>query len=337
MMSAKLRRRLRTALAAGLVLSLAFAGAAEARRGGSFGSRGMRTYQAPRTTATAPYSTGPVQRSMTSPNQPGYAPGYAPGYQQPGYGYGYRPPQPSFWGRWGGPIMGGLFAAGLFSLFRGHGFGGGFGGGIGFLALLIQIGVIVLLASLAMRFFRRGQAGAPFGGPAAFAGPPEPFMPPQPMPFAPSGHPSGPWGPRDEIGLGQADFDAFERLLVDIQGAFGREDYAALRERTTPEVMSYLAEELSQNAVSGRRNEVHDVRLLGGDLAEAWNEGDRDYATVAMRYSSVELMRDRADGRVVEGDEAPTETTEIWTFVRERTNPWGAAPWKLSAIQDARA
>ena len=61
-MSAKLRHRLRTMLAAGLVLSLSFAGVAEARRGGSFGSRGMRTYQAPRTTATAPYSTGPVQR-----------------------------------------------------------------------------------------------------------------------------------------------------------------------------------------------------------------------------------------------------------------------------------
>jgi hypothetical protein len=38
---------------------------AEARRRGSFGSRGARTYDAPTTTAVAPRTTAPVQRSMT--------------------------------------------------------------------------------------------------------------------------------------------------------------------------------------------------------------------------------------------------------------------------------
>ena len=40
----------------------------EARMGGSFGSRGTRTFQSAPATKTAP-SVGPIQRSMT-PNQP---------------------------------------------------------------------------------------------------------------------------------------------------------------------------------------------------------------------------------------------------------------------------
>ena len=40
-------------------------GTAEARMGGSFGSRGSRTFQAPAPTNTAPY-TAPVRRSRRS-------------------------------------------------------------------------------------------------------------------------------------------------------------------------------------------------------------------------------------------------------------------------------
>ena len=129
----------------------------------------------------------------------------------------------------------------------------------------------------------------------------------------------------------QADRDRFEELLSEVQAAFGREDYGALRERTTPEIMSYLSEELSQNATQGRRNEVSDVRLLQADVAEAWREDDTDYATAAMRYQSIDVMRDRGSGAVLEGDAAkPTETTELWTFTRPRNGAW-----KLSAIQEA--
>ncbi|HTK34495.1 MAG TPA: TIM44-like domain-containing protein [Caulobacteraceae bacterium] len=327
-MSVERRRRVLSIAAVGLVLSLALAGSAEARRGGSFGSRGMRTYQAPRSTFTAPQAAAPIQRSMTSPSQ---APGVQPGFRQPAPA-ALQPQRGGFLQRWGGPILGGFLGAGLFGMLMGHGFGGGFGSGGGMLALMLQIGVIALLAMAAMRLFRRGAGSqSAFAGP--FAGQSEPFgmAAPQPM-FQPAAAPS-PNGSGDELSLSQSDFDAFERLLTEVQGAFGREDYAALRERTTPEIMSYLAEELSQNAVAGRRNEVRDVRLVSGDLSEAWSEGAKDYATVAMRYASVDLMRDRTDGHIVSGGETPTETTEIWTFVRERGGPWGAT-WKLSAIQE---
>src|SRR5439155_9661560 len=104
---------------------------------------------------------------------------------------------------------------------------------------------------------------------------------------------------------------------MEVQDAFGREDYAALRARSTPEVMSYLAEELSENATHGRRNEVKNVRLIRSDVSEAWREGDTDYATVALNYESNDVMRDRQTGQVVQGDpDRPTSTTELWTFVR---------------------
>ena len=135
----------------------------------------------------------------------------------------------------------------------------------------------------------------------------------------------------EELSLTQQDRDAFERLLGEVQAAFGREDYAGLRAITTPEIMSYLSEELSQNATQGRRNEVTGTKLLQADVAEAWSEGDTDYATTALRYESIDVLRDRTTGAVVEGDaERATETTELWTFVRER-----GGDWKLSAIQGA--
>jgi predicted lipid-binding transport protein (Tim44 family) len=134
-----------------------------------------------------------------------------------------------------------------------------------------------------------------------------------------------------EARVEQADLATFERMLTQVQNAFVREDYAALRELTTPEVMSYLAEELGQNAKAGVRNDVSEVKLLQGDVSETWHENDLHYATVAMRYEARDVMRDRANGDLISGDaEGPSEVTELWTFVRPR-----AGDWKVSAIQEA--
>lgn len=134
-----------------------------------------------------------------------------------------------------------------------------------------------------------------------------------------------------DISLEQQDLDTFERMLTEVQEAFGREDHKALRRLVTPEMVSYLSEELAENAQKEVRNDVTDVRLLQADIAEAWNEGDNDYATAALNYESVDVVRDRNTGELVEGEtEEPTETTELWTFVRPK-----GGEWKLSAIQQA--
>ena len=49
-------------------MSFAVVDVADARRGGSCGSRGGRTFQAPAATPTAPSAAQPVQRSMTQPS-----------------------------------------------------------------------------------------------------------------------------------------------------------------------------------------------------------------------------------------------------------------------------
>jgi predicted lipid-binding transport protein (Tim44 family) len=93
-------------------------------------------------------------------------------------------------------------------------------------------------------------------------------------------------------------------------------------------MVSYFSRDLADNNARGQVNRVSDVKLLQGDLAEAWRDGDTDYATVAMRYSLVDRMLDRASGQPVAGGELPSEATEVWTFARPR-----GANWELSAIQ----
>jgi predicted lipid-binding transport protein (Tim44 family) len=127
--------------------------------------------------------------------------------------------------------------------------------------------------------------------------------------------------------IAKSDYDDFERLLGEVQTAYSNEDLNALRAKVTPEMLSYFSEQLSENASRGLVNKVTDVRLEQGDLAEAWSEGNADYATVAMRFSLIDRMVDRATGRDIEGN-APGEVTELWTFMRAR-----GGGWLVSAIQ----
>jgi predicted lipid-binding transport protein (Tim44 family) len=129
------------------------------------------------------------------------------------------------------------------------------------------------------------------------------------------------------LSIDKADYDAFERLLEDVQAAYSTEDLNALRREVTPEMLSYFSEQLSGNASRGVINRVTDVKLLQGDLSEAWSEADTDYATVAMRFALTDSTIDRASGRVVDGG-SPEEVTEVWTFMRAR-----GGRWLLSAIQ----
>ncbi len=127
--------------------------------------------------------------------------------------------------------------------------------------------------------------------------------------------------------IAKADYDAYEQLLGDVQAAFSAEDLNALRAKATPEMVSYFAEQLTQNSSRGLVNRITDVKLLQGDLAEAWREGDAEYATVAMRFALNDSMVERASGRTVEGG-SPSEATELWTFRRAL-----GGDWLLSAIQ----
>jgi len=98
------------------------------------------------------------------------------------------------------------------------------------------------------------------------------------------------------------------------------------RRFTTPEMLSYMTEEITENAARGVINRVTDLKLLSGDIAESWREGDTDYAAVAMRYALTDEVVDRNTGWLLES--GPGEATELWTFRRAR-----GGDWLLSAIQ----
>jgi predicted lipid-binding transport protein (Tim44 family) len=298
-------------LSLALPLMLAISSAdARVGGGGGLGSRGMRTFSAPPSTSTAPGTAQPLNRTMTQPGSPGVG---APAAT--GGGFFNRPGR----GMLGG-LAAGFLGAGLLGMLFGGGMFGGLGGLSSIFGLILQIGLIVIVVRLAMSWWQRrhetatAYAGAP-AGPAA----------------------SSSFGTGFGLGSGSApleiipaDYEAFERLLGEIQAAWSNEDVARLHTLATPEMVSYLGKDLEDNRARNQINKTSDVKLLQGDLAEAWREGDTDYASVAMRFSLVDKTLDRTSGRLVEGSDQPTEATEVWTFVRPR-----ASNWELSAIQQA--
>jgi predicted lipid-binding transport protein (Tim44 family) len=301
-------------LAVPLVMAIS---AADARvgGGGSSGSRGSRTFSAPPSTTTAPGSAQPMNRTFTQPGSPGMGAPAAAGAAKGG-----------FFNRPGMGLLGGLAAgflgAGLLGMLFGGGMFSGLGGLSSIIGLMLQIGLIIVVVRLAMSWWQRrhtpasAYAGAPAAGPAA------------PQTGFGSGMGFGLGSGSAPLEILPADYEAFERLLGEIQAAWSNEDVAKLHTLATPEMVSYFSKDLEQNKANNDVNKVSNVKLLQGDLAEAWREGETDYASVAMRFSLVDKTLERATGRLVSGSETPIEATEVWTFARQR-----GGNWELSAIQ----
>lgn len=340
------------ALGLALVVSLSAMDIADARRagGGGFGSRGSKTYQAPAPTRTAPNTAAPIERSMT-----------------PNTGAQTRPAQgaaaanaakPGFFNNFGRSMLGGLLVGGLIGMLLGN----GLGGMAGFLGLILQVALFAGLAMLAMRFFANRNKPATAAAGAGSARTTQNFgnqfgkrdaQEQSTNARSSTSVPSAGFGAGAHAGasaaaasmmqpaveekpltVSQEDLEHFEKMLTEVQTAYGQENYGTLRQLATPEAMSYLAEELGENATNGLRNHVSEVKLLQGDVSEGWSEEGKDYATVAMRYESVDYMADRDTGELAEGESTDiSESVEVWTFVRPANGR--IEDWKLSAIQAA--
>jgi predicted lipid-binding transport protein (Tim44 family) len=294
-------------LALALPLMLAVS-AADARVGGglSSGSRGTRTFSAPPSTSTAPGTASPFNRTVTQPGSPGIGATTGGGFfNSPGRGLL-------------GGLAAGFLGAGLLGMLFGGGMFSGLGGLSSILGLILQIGLIIIVIRMAMSWWQRRHAPA-YAGAAAGYGAPSSMRTATGFGLGSGSAP---------LEIVPADYEAFERLLGEIQAAWSSEDVARLRTLASPEMVSYFTGDLEANKARNQVNRTSNVKLLQGDLAEAWREGDTDYASVAMRFSLVDKTIDRSSGRVVEGSDQPTEVTEVWTFVRPR-----GASWELSAIQ----
>jgi predicted lipid-binding transport protein (Tim44 family) len=238
----------------------------------------------------------------------------------------------------GGPsfltgLVAGLSVAGLAAVAVGqsplHGLDGSFAG---FLGLALQLMVALVLAVLAFQFLRRLPRIAVPGihGPLAhgFAVGAPGFSDRLGPRFAPRGSGGASYGPAAPV-LNSADFVSFERALKEINAAWSRQDICGMQGMCTPEMVQFFADDLARLATRGLRNRTSDVVLEQGDLAEAWREGERDYASVAMRFSLVDCTRDAGTNRVMTGDPVKrVQVTEVWTFTRVRSGAW-----QLSAVQ----
>ena len=323
-MSGRASRLLAGAAAVALVLAPAVA---DARLGGgsSAGSRGSHTYSAPPSTRTAPTTAQPMERTIApSPAaRPNMAPSGMPGQMAPARSGGFM-----------SGLAGGLIGAGIGSMIFGGGGGGFFGHGLGFggfLGFLIQIALVVMIGRLLWRWFSNRQPAAA-GAPGMFArNNTNPGAPPPGMGASGMGNASGAPRVAAPVAIGPQDFQQFEQLLMATQAAWSARDLNALRGMATPEMVGYFGEQLADHASRGVVNTITDVRLDSGDLSESWAEDGREYATVAMRFSMIDVTRD-GSGRVVDGSLTErTTATEVWTFVRAR-----GGQWILSAIQQTR-
>jgi len=270
---------------------------AEARAGSSFGggtsgmgSRGSRSFEN--------NGAGSLSRTMETPS--------------PGYNSGYGAGGGSFFSRH--PFLTGIFGGFLGSMLFGGGFFGHMFGGL-FSLLIIGLLVFFLFRLLSGGFASAGGGFAPRSVGAAAAPAQQRYR------------------GRDTY-VSDGDLNAFQSLHAAVQEAWGRGDLAQMRQLMTPEMLSYFSQELTRNASQGVDNRVSNVNLIKAELTESWEEGDLEYATAYMRWTAIDFtvrtgMSPTSPGAVVAGDpRIPTESEEVWTFVRRR-----GGQWLLSAIQ----
>jgi predicted lipid-binding transport protein (Tim44 family) len=282
-------------LCAGLALapSLADARAGSSYHGGgsSFGSRGLRSFEN--------NGASPLTRSV-NPSPQATRPFGAPA---PAYGGG------SFFQRH--PFLTGLFGGFLGSwLFHGL---GGFGHVLGGLFTFLIIGL--LIAFVIRLFAGRGFAYSGMGG--------------VPRSVGAAAAPAATFRGRD-VNVSDTDLVEFQRIHAAVQDAWSRGDLAQMRRLMTPEMLGYFSEELTKNSSQGVQNLVTNVNLLKGEVTEAWEEGDLEYATAYLRWSALDYTtRIGNPNQIVAGDpRLHSEAEEVWTFVRRR-----GGDWLLSAIQ----
>lgn len=347
-----------TAVAAALVLAFApVLAEARAGKGSSSGSRGERTQSAAPSTNTAPGAAQSFQRSNPAQSTP------SAGAARPGAAAAAAPAAAAG-GMFSSPlargIMGGLIGAGIMGMLMGSGLLNGLGSLAGIFGLLLQLALIGGVVWLAVSWWRRRQQpqmAAPMGYQRATG--PDPVAPAQPQTDAPrsalggmgrlgglgamgggamgggatsAGGGSAFGTPTRPLKLDGVDFERFEKVLEEVQGAYSQEDIGHLRRISTPEMAGYFEEDIAEQQAKGLIAKTGGVKLLQGDLSEAWSETNGDYATVAMRYEIFDAVLERETNKVISGNlTTPTEVTEIWTFLRQ--NDSGPQAWVLAAIQ----
>lgn len=293
-----------------------------ARAGGgrSFGSRGSRTYTAPRSTP-APTPSSPSQGTpQYNPAQPASSP----------FGGG------GFLRGMAGGIVGGMLGGMLFrSLGFAGGSGGGFGGGFGIMEILLIGALLYGIYWFIKRRRSEASAGTSYRDSSA-------------MDAGRTTAPMTAYEPETresdvETGLrhirqmdprfAEKDFtDGCMDRFFQVQGAWANRDMSGIRNLLTEEMYKSLQEEADQLRAKQRINRLDNIAVRSVEITEIWQEGGADFITAKIYANLLDYTTDERTGEVVSGSRTePVKFQEYWTFTR----PVGDHPWRLSAIQQA--
>jgi predicted lipid-binding transport protein (Tim44 family) len=141
-------------------------------------------------------------------------------------------------------IAAGFLGAALFGMLFGHGLFGGMAGFASIIGLLLQVMLVVIVARLIFAWWQRDSMAAP-AYPAGHPATGHSFGSLSGMLGGTNAPPAG-----EPITVAKSDYDAFERLLGDIQAAYSAEDLSALRAKVTPEMLSYFSKQLAATQVA---------------------------------------------------------------------------------------
>jgi predicted lipid-binding transport protein (Tim44 family) len=290
---------------------------ADARAGGgsSGGFRGSRSYQSP----TRPAQPSQPRREATPPPQQP-----APLAPQPG----------GFMRGLGTAILGGFLGSMLFSGIANAGGLGGLGGsGFGMMEVLLLGGLGYFL----YRKFRSPAAASGFGAMQYQNSQPYTQYTPASVPVQETPVANDPVDYRSLTMMDRSfDPDRFlktaQDLFFKVQGAWNKQDTAALSSLCGSELMQTWQEELANLRNRGQKNLMENIALRESEITEAWTEGGADFITVRLHANLLDYIADAKTGAVISGNNSdPIEFEEYWTFTR----PVGPNAWKLSAVQQA--
>jgi predicted lipid-binding transport protein (Tim44 family) len=120
-------------------------------------------------------------------------------------------------------------------------------------------------------------------------------------------------------------------LFFKIQGAWNKQDTAALGGLCGGELMKSWEDEIAQLKARGQKNRLDNIALRESEITEVWTESGEDFITVRLHANLLDYTVDEK-GAVVSGSDAnAVQFEEYWTFTR----PVGPNPWKLTAVQQA--
>jgi predicted lipid-binding transport protein (Tim44 family) len=287
---------------------------ARAGGGGSGGSRGSRSYSAPARPTQPTSPSAPRREAAPPPQQPSP---FAP--QSGGLMRGL-----------GTAVLGGFLGSMLFSGLANAGFGGLGGSGFGMMEIL-------LFAGLGYFIYRKFRSPAVAGGYGS-------------MPYQNTREYSPQYTPVGETPAINNDIDYRSLTMMDrsfdsdrflktaqdiffkVQGAWNKQDTAALRSLCGSELMQTWEQELNNLRARGQQNKMENIALRESEITEAWTENGQDFITVRLHANLLDYTVDQKSGNVVNGNNSdPIEFQEYWTFTR----PVGPNPWKLTAVQQA--